>query len=75
MTLAQQLAARRKQWQAFHEWEDSYVHPAGSASQNIADVSAIWSMLPEDERLRDPDPEKKGVQRYHEILARHFSKR
>lgn len=69
MTLADQLIERRKQWQAFHEWDDSYVHPARPASKVLADISVFRSWLPDDVRNRDPDPEKLGIQRLRKTLA------
>ena len=37
----------------------------------LADLSFVLSLLPEEVRNADPDPEKLGVQDLHRLLARY----
>jgi hypothetical protein len=56
MTLREQLLERRRQWDEQQPPEER------DAARILEDVGAIVSWIPEEERLRDPDPEKRGIQ-------------
>ena len=69
MTLKQQLEARRRQWLAWHRWADSQPPLDRDPAEILADLGAIWSWLPPEVRLTDPDPEKLGIQKLRAALA------
>ena len=62
MTLKEQLELRQRQWDAFHCWEEQQPPLERDAGEVLADLSAILDWIPEEDRLRDPDPEKRGVE-------------
>jgi len=62
MTLKEQLEQRQRQWDAFHRWEEQQPPLERDAAEILADLGAILEWIPEEDRLRDPDPEKRGVQ-------------
>lgn len=69
MTLKQQLEARQRQWAAFHRWEVSQPPLDRDPAAILADLGAIWSWLPPEVRLTDPDPQKLGIQKMRAALA------
>ena len=62
MTLREQIEQRRRQWEAFNRWEAQPPPLERDPAQILADLGAILRWIPEEDRLRDPDPEKRGVQ-------------
>jgi hypothetical protein len=62
MTLREQLVERRRQWEAFNRWEEQQPPLERTPARIVADLGAILSWIPEEDRLRDPDPEKRGIQ-------------
>lgn len=62
MTLKEQIEQRRRQWDAFNRWEDLQPQVDRAPEQILADLGAILRWIPEEDRLLDPDPEKRGVQ-------------
>jgi hypothetical protein len=62
MTLREQIERRRRQWEAFNRWEEQQPPLERDAGQILADLGAILRWIPQEDRLRDPDPEKRGVQ-------------
>lgn len=66
--LQEEVEQRRRQWQAFHRWEAEQPPEERAPAEILADLGTIWEWLPAEERGRDPDPEKKGVQAMHAAL-------
>ncbi len=62
MTLREQLEIRKQQWEAFNRWEEEQPQVEREPGKILADLGAIWSWIPEQDRLFDPDPEKRGFQ-------------
>jgi len=62
MTLKEQIEQRRRQWEAFNRWEEQQPPLERDPAQILADLGAILRWIPQEDRLRDPDPEKRGVQ-------------
>jgi len=69
MTLKEQYQIRQQQWDEFHRWESQQAPIERDAADIIADIGTILSWLPAGERLRDPDPEKTGIQKMRAALA------
>ncbi len=69
MTLKEQYAFRQLQWDEFHRWESEQPLIERDPARIIADLGTIWSWLPPDVRLHDPDPEKTGIQKMRAALA------
>ena len=69
MTLKEQYEMRQRQWDEFHRWESRQPVVERTSENIIADLGAILSWLPGEERLRDPDPEKIGIQKMQAALA------
>ena len=59
----------RERFRRFNEWEAEHPIPERPASRVLADIDFLVSLLPEEERRRDPDPEKLGIQRLRARLA------
>jgi 2-amino-4-hydroxy-6-hydroxymethyldihydropteridine diphosphokinase len=66
--LQQEAERRRGQWQAFHRWEADQPPEDRTPAEIVADLGTIWEWQPDEERIRDPDPEKKGIQAMHAAL-------
>ena len=58
------------QLDAFNRWEEENPLEPRPLADVIADLGLIWSMLPEEVRMADPDPEKRGIQEMRKIFAR-----
>jgi hypothetical protein len=58
------------QLEAFNRWVEENPPEPRPLADVLADIGLIWSMLPEEIRTADPDPEKKGIRAMHEIFAR-----
>ncbi|MCP5119994.1 MAG: hypothetical protein GY953_55050 [bacterium] len=69
MSLNEQWAERRRQWEMFRQWESRQPPRQVDSTTVIGDLGAIWAWLPEQVRRRDPDPEKAGIQRMRAALA------
>lgn len=69
MTLKERYELRQQQWNEFHRWEREQPHFEREPARIIADLGAILSWLPAEVRLRDPDPEKIGIQIMRAALA------
>jgi hypothetical protein len=69
VTLKEQFEIRRRQWAAFHRWEAAQPTVERDPAEIIADLGAIWSWLPPEVRLEDPDPAKEGIRRMRAALA------
>jgi 2-amino-4-hydroxy-6-hydroxymethyldihydropteridine diphosphokinase len=66
--LQEEAERRRSQWQAFHRWEAEQPLEDRTPAEILADLGTIWEWQPASERIRDPDPEKKGIQAMHAAL-------
>jgi len=62
MALKEQLEKRHRQWEAFNRWEAEQSPIERDPASVLADLGAILSWIPAEDRLRDPDPEKRGIQ-------------
>jgi hypothetical protein len=62
MTLKEQLVERRRQWEAFNRWEEQLPPTERDPARILADLGAILSWIPQEDRLFDSDPEKRGIQ-------------
>jgi hypothetical protein len=69
MSTREQWELRRKQWEAFNRWEAEQPPIERDPADIIADLGTLLSWLPDEERLRDPDPEKIGIQKMRAALA------
>jgi len=69
MTMKEQFELRQRQWDEFHRWEAEQPVVERTPENIIADIGAILSWLPASERLRDPDPDKAGIQKMRAALA------
>jgi hypothetical protein len=63
--------ARAEGFRRYASWASSR-SVEDEPSQAIAGIGFVWSLLPEDARRADPDPEKLGVRRMHQALAKVF---
>ncbi|MGD0500473.1 MAG: hypothetical protein ABSC23_18780 [Bryobacteraceae bacterium] len=59
----------RSRFEAFNDWEARQPPIECSAEAVIADLGFLLGFVDAEERLRDPDPEKLGVQRMRAALA------
>jgi hypothetical protein len=69
MSLKEQYELRQRQWDEFHRWENEQPAIDRQPANIIADLGAILSWVSVTERLRDPDPEKIGIQKMRAALA------
>jgi hypothetical protein len=69
MTLREEIELRRRQWEIFNRWEAEQPPVEREPGKILADLGAILSWIPEADRLRDPDPEKRGIQKLRAALA------
>ena len=69
MTLREQIEERLRQWAEFNRWEAEQPPDERAPAAILADLGAIWSWLPPEERTCDEDPEKLGVQAMHAALS------
>jgi hypothetical protein len=70
MTLKEQVEEYRAAMRRFNEWEAEHPAPERDLADVFADIEFLLSWVSEEERRRDPDPEKLGIQRMRAILAR-----
>jgi len=63
LTLEEQLELRLRQWAAFNRWEAGQPPIERTPAQILADLGTIWSWLPPEVRLEDPDPGKLGIRK------------
>ena len=74
MTLKQQVEQYHRGLAEFNQWESMQPPPQRSAAAIAADLGFLLSRVSREERLRDPDPGKVGIQRMHAIM-RHLGRR
>ena len=54
---------------AFNQWESEQPPVERSPAAILADLGFLLSLTSAEDRLRDPDPEKLGIQRMRALLA------
>jgi hypothetical protein len=69
VTLREQIEERRRQWAEYNRWEAEQPPVERAAGDMIADVGAMWNWLAPEDRIRDEDPEKLGIQKMRAALA------
>jgi hypothetical protein len=75
MTLKEQVEQYHRALAEFNRWESMHPAPERSAAAIAADLGFLLSRVSREERLRDPDPEKQGIQRMHATMRRLTSAR
>jgi hypothetical protein len=60
----------RRRFEAFNDWEAHQAPTERSPAAILADLGFLWTLVAPAERLRDPDPEKLGIQRMRAMLTR-----
>jgi hypothetical protein len=65
----QEYAEYRGRFEALNAWEACQPPIERSPAEIVADLGFLLGFVDEEERLRDPDPEKLGIQRMRAILA------
>jgi hypothetical protein len=60
----------RRRFEAFHEWEAHQPPVERSPAAILADLGFLLSLVSPEERLRDPDPQKLGIQRMRAMLEK-----
>jgi hypothetical protein len=62
----------KQRWTNYDAWSAKHASPDPRDFQSILrDLSFLYRLAPEHLRLNDPDPDKRGVQAYHRVLAAH----
>jgi len=69
MTLKEQLESFRSRMTAFNQWESEQPPVERSPAAILADLGFLMTWASAEDRLRDPDPEKLGIQRMRAIWA------
>jgi hypothetical protein len=60
-----------RRWREYNAWAEANAGPDPRTPQQImSDLELLYRNVPEELRLRDPDPEKLGIQNLHRILRR-----
>ena len=70
MTLKEQVEQYRRALAEFNRWEAENPPPARSPDAILADLSFLLNCVAKEEIMRDPDPEKLGIQKMRAKLAR-----
>ena len=59
-----------RRWREYSVWAEANAAPDPRTPQQImSDLELLYRSVPEEVRLRDPDPEKLGIQNLHRILG------
>jgi hypothetical protein len=69
VTLKAQLKSYLDRMAAFNRWEAGQSPEERSPAAILADLGFLLSFVSVEDRLRDPDPEKLGIQRMRALLA------
>jgi hypothetical protein len=69
VTLKAQLESYLDRMAAFNQWEAEQSPQERSPAAILADLGFLLSFVSVEDRLRDPDPEKLGIQRMRALLA------
>ena len=70
MTLKEQIEQYHRALAEFNRWESERPAPERSAAAIAADLGFLLGRVSHEDRLRDPDPEKLGIQRMHALMHR-----
>lgn len=62
MTLKEQLESFLRRMTAFNQWESEQPPVERSPAAILADPGFLMALASGEDRLRDPDPEKLGIQ-------------
>jgi hypothetical protein len=65
----QECAEYRARFEALKAWEARQPAVERDPGEIVADLGFLLGFVSEEDRLRDPDPEKLGIQRMRAILA------
>ena len=66
----EEIEQYRRRFEESNSWEARQPPTERSPAAILADLGFLWSLVSPEERLRDPDPEKLGIQRMRAMLAR-----
>jgi hypothetical protein len=69
VTLKEQLESFRSRMEAFSQWESEQPPVERSPAAILADLGFLMTWASAEDRLRDPDPVKLGIQRMRALLA------
>ncbi len=69
MGFRQQWEERERQWREFHAQEGEPLVCVREPSAVLADLSFLLKLVPAEELLDDPDPDKAGIGRMRAALA------
>ena len=70
MTIKEQIEQYHRGLAEFNRWESMQPLPERSPAAIAADLGFVLSRVSRQERLRDPDPKKLGIQRMHALMRR-----
>jgi hypothetical protein len=70
VTLKEQIESFRSRMAAFNQWESEQPAAERSPAAILADLGFLLTLASAEDRLRDPNPEKLGIQRMRALLAR-----
>jgi hypothetical protein len=59
-----------EKWAAFNRWEAEHPQLERPADQVLADLGALWNLLPPEVRSTDPDPKKHNIRELRAALAK-----
>jgi predicted TIM-barrel fold metal-dependent hydrolase len=65
----QEVEQYRSRFETFNAWEARQPLAERSAEEIVADLGFVFGLIEAGERMRDPDPEKLGIQRMRAALA------
>jgi hypothetical protein len=70
MTLKEQVEQYRRSLADFNRWEADNPPPVRSPDAILTDLGFLMNCMSKEEIMRDPDPEKLGIQSMRAKLAR-----
>lgn len=70
MITREEWIERKKQWELFNRWKAEQPPLERDPARIVADLGTLLSWLPAEVRAEDPDPEKRGIQRFRKALER-----
>lgn len=62
------IERRKRALTAFNRWEAEHPDRERSSEQIFASLGTLYAMLPPEDRRREEDPERRGIQRMHQML-------
>jgi hypothetical protein len=66
----EQFDLRKRQLENSNRWEREQPPEEHTPEWNLAAVGALYELLPESTRAQERDPERRGIRRMHELLAK-----